>query len=628
MGYIGKLLRVDLSNDKRWIEDTNKDWIGKFVGGSGLGAKYLFELGIELPSPLNPENPIIFMAGPFAGTRVPMSGRHSVVTRSPLTGIFGESDVGGSWGSKLKKAGLDGIIITGKSEFPVYLWIHNGRCEIRDASHIWGEDTYKSHSILRSETHGKAEASIIGPAGENKVAIASIMSDGNHARAAGRCGTGAVMGSKNLKAVVVYGDADVPVFSPERVSELPKRYGSQIVKNTEAFRKYGTAGGLVVFEAMGTLPIKNWKFSGRWEESAEKISGITMAESVLTGRFYCDQCMVGCGRTIKFKQSAFPEDDVAGPEYETLAMLGSNCLIDDLQSLCLANELCNRLGLDTISTGGVIAFIFEAFEKGIIDRKDCNGLDLKWGNVGALLDLIKLIAYKKGIGKLLGEGVKVASEKLGKNSIEFAMHTKGLELPAHDPRGYNAGATAFATSARGACHLSGFSHTFERALKCPEIGIDEPMDRFDVVGKGILAAKTQNLMGMMDSLKLCKFILFGGITLTDIVAWYRDVTGVGMDVAEFIKTGERIFNLKRLYNVNFGISRKDDTLPFRSLSFERVGEGLTPNLPPLGTLLSEYYDFRGWSEDGIPTRHKIEDLGLSQEWHRIATLSPWIAGPS
>jgi len=423
---------------------------------------------------------------------------------------------------------------------------------------------------------------------------------------------GAVMGSKNLKAIVVYGTGTVPVFDPEGIARLPKEYGAQINKNAENFRKYGTAGSLSVFEAMGTLPLQNWKFVGRWEESAEKINGFTISETVLTGRYFCDACVLGCGRRVKIENGPYAGVEGAGPEYETLALLGSNCLIDNLEALCYANELCNRFGLDTISTGGVIGFGMEAYEKGLIDREDTDGIELHWGSEKALIETIKLIGQNKGFGKALGKGVKKASEELGKNSVEFSMHVKGLELPAHDPRGYNAGAVGFATSSRGACHLAGFTHTFERVMKCPEIGIPEPLDRFQVEGKGVLAAKTQNLMGMMDSLKLCKFILFGGITLTHIVKWYRDVTGREMGIENFTKAGERIFNLKRLYNVRLGISRKDDTLPFRSLTFRRIGKGITPNLPPLGQMLSEYYEYRGWSEDGIPTPEKLKELGLGK----------------
>jgi aldehyde:ferredoxin oxidoreductase len=502
------------------------------------------------------------------------------------------------------------MIIVGQSEKPVYLWIHDGQWEVRDAAKLWGKDTYEIDPILRGETHEKAVVSAIGQAGENQVPMAAIMTDGRDGRAAGRCGMGAVMGSKNLKAIVVHGTGSTPVFDPEGVSRLPREYGAMIGKNAENMRKYGTAGSLSAFEAMGTLPLQNWRFSGRWEESAEKINGFTLSETLLTGRYFCDACLLGCGRRVKVEKGPYAGVDGAGPEYETLALLGSNCLIDNLEALCYANELCNRFGLDTISLGGAVAFGMEAYEKGLIDQEDTGGIELRWGNAEALMEMIKQIAENKGFGKVLGKGVKKASEEIGSNSIEFAMHTKGLELPAHDPRGYNAGAVAFATSSRGACHLSGLSHTFERVLKSPEIGIPEPLDRFQVEGKGILAAKSQNLMGMMDSLKLCKFILFGGITLTHIVKWYRDVTGREMTIDQFMKTGERIFNLKRLYNTRLGISRKDDTLPFRSLTFKRIGKGLTPHLPPLGQMLGEYYEYRGWSEDGIPTPEKLKELGL------------------
>jgi len=609
-GYMGKILYFDLSSSKVHIGDMNEEWAHQFIGGSGLGAKILYELTNERTDPLGPENPLIFMTGPFTGTAVPLSGRHAVVSRSPLTGIFGESDVGGTWGANLKKAGFDGMIITGKSENPVYLWVHNGEWEIRNASHLWGKDTYEVDPILKGETHEKAVVSTIGQAGENQVLLAAIMTDGKDGRAAGRCGMGAVMGSKNLKAIVVYGTGNVPVFDPESVARLPKEHGAFINKNAENFKKYGTPGSLSVFEAMGTLPLQNWKFVGRWEESAEKINGFTLAETLLTGRYFCDSCVLGCGRVVKVESGPYAGVEGAGPEYETLALLGSNLLIDNLEALCFANELCNRFGLDTMSTGGAIAYGMEAYEKSLIDREDTGGIELQWGSAKAMIEMIKMIAQKKGFGEILAKGVKRASEELGKNSVEFAMHIKGLELPAHDPRGYNAGAVGFATSSRGACHLAGLSHTFERVLKSPEIGIPEPLDRFEVDGKGILAAKSQDLMGMMDSLKLCKFILFGGITLTHIVKWYHSVTGREMTIDDFMKTGERIFNLKRLYNVRLGISRKDDTLPFRSLTFKRMGKGLTPNLPPLGQMLSEYYEYRGWSEDGIPTPEKLKELGL------------------
>ena len=609
-GYMHKILRVDVSDRKVTIEPLQNDLVQQFIGGSGIGTKFLYESTDERTAPLGPDNPIIFMTGPFTGTAVPLSGRHSVVSLSPLTGIFGESDVGGSWGAMLKRAGFDGIIITGKSEKSIYLWVRDGECEIRDASHIWGKDTYDIDPILKGETHEKAVVCCIGRAGENQIPLAAIMTDGRHARAAGRCGLGAVMGAKRLKAVVVYGTDSVPLHDPDGVKHLLKEHGPMIRESMEVFSKYGTSAGLSAFESMGTLPIQNWKFVGRWEQNAEKITGSTLAETVLTGRYYCASCIVGCGRKVKVSSGPYAGVDGAGPEYESLALLGSNCLIDDLKALCYANELCNRFGLDTISTGGAIAFGMECYEKGLIDKNDTDGIELRWGNANALIKMVTLIAEKKGFGELLGQGVKKAAEKIGKNSVEFAMHVKGLDLPGHDPRAYNAGGLSFATSSRGACHMAGLSHAFERTLKAPEIGIIEPMDRFQVEGKGILTAKTQNVMGMMDSLKLCKFILFGGITITDIVKWYYYVTGNKLTFDDFMKTGERIFNLKRLYNVRLGISRKDDFLPFRSLTLKREGEGLKANLPPLGRMLNEYYAYRGWSEEGIPTLKKIGELGL------------------
>lgn len=609
-GYMGKILRIDLSSQKVNVEDLADEYVSKFVGGSGVGTKFLYDMTDEDTDPLGPENPLIFMTGPFSGTSVLLSGRHHVLARSPLTGIFGESNVGGSWGTNLKKAGFDGIIITGKSEKPVYLWINDGKWEIRDASPFWGKDTYEVDPGLRGATHKKAEIQVIGQGGENLVPMASIMTGGRDSRAAGRCGLGAVMGSKKLKAIVVYGTDHIPLHDPDAVSRIPKEYGALIKKKSEMLSKYGTPGGISMFETMGNLPIQNWKYPGRWEESSAKINGMTMAETILTGRHFCDSCVVGCGRKIKIEKGPYAGVDGTGPEYESVAMLGSNCLIDDLEAICYANELCNRIGIDTMSTGQAIAFGMEAYEKGLIDQKDTGGIDLRWGNAEALIEMIRGIGQKKGFGEILGKGVRKASEEIGKNSVEFAMHIKGLEVPAHDARQFNAGGLAFATSSRGACHLSGLSHAFERGLKAPEIGLGEALDRFAAEGKGILAAKTQNLMGMLDSLIVCKQGLHAGITLTNLVKWYHDVTGTEMGIDDFMKTGERIFNLKRMFNVRLGISRKDDTLPLRFQTLKHTGEGLTPNLPPLGRMLSDYYEYRGWSEDGIPLPEKLGELGL------------------
>lgn len=609
-GYAGKILRADLSKGRVETQALDEGLAKKFIGGSGLAAKILFDETGPETDPLGPENRLIFMTGPFAATPVITSGRHAVVTKSPLTGVFAESDSGGTWGPFLKRAGFDGVVISGKSPKPVYLWVSEGKAEIREATHLWGKDTYDLDAIVRKETRNEAVVASIGPAGEKGVRFASIMNDGKDARAAGRGGAGAVMGSKNLKAIAVHGKQEVEMADPEGLRASLKEISPMVAKNAEGMRKNGTAGGVATFEALGSLPLQNWKYQGRWEQQAAKIAGPAMTEKILTGIYYCEKCVIGCGRRVKIDKGPYAGVEGAGPEYETIALLGSLCLVDDLEAIAKANELCNRFGMDTISCGGSIAFGMEAYEKGLITKKETGELELLWGRGDVLVKMVEKIGRRDGLGHLLGDGVRIAAEKIGKNAVEFSPHVKGLEIPGHDPRCYNAGGVSYATSNRGACHLAGFSHTFERILSLPEIGVEKPLPRLEVKGKGDLAAKTQNVMGLFDALKVCKFTLFGGLKLTPIAAWYTMVTGVPLDVSELLKIGERIFNQKRLYNVRCGISRKDDILPARLLTLKRTGEGLTPNLPPLGEMLSEYYQVRGWSEEGIPTPEKLRDLGL------------------
>lgn len=609
-GYAGKILRVELSRERVETQALDEDLAKKFIGGSGLAAKILYDETGADTDPLGPENLLIFMTGPFAATPVITSGRHAVVTKSPLTGIFAESDSGGTWGAVLKKAGFDGIVVKGKAKKPVYLWVVEGRAEIRDASHLWGQDTYEVEGAIREETRKDAVVASIGPAGEKLVRFASILTDGKDARAAGRAGVGAVMGSKNLKAIAVHGTQAVEMADAEALRASLKDLSPMVAKNTEGMRKFGTAGGLAAFENLGSLPLQNWKFQGRWQQGAEKIAGPAMAAKILTGNYYCDRCVIGCGRRVKIDKGPYAGVEGAGPEYETMAFLGSLCLVDDLEAIAKGNELCNRYGMDTISTGAAIAFAMEAYEKGLIGKQETGEIELLWGRGDVMVKMVEKIGKREGLGNLLGEGVRRAAETLGRNSVEFSLHVKGLEIPGHDPRAYNGGALSYATSNRGACHLAGFTHVFERILTMPEIGVETPLPRTEVKGKGELAAKTQNVMCLFDALKLCKFTLFGGLKLTPIVDWYTYVTGVSMDVAEFLQIGERIFNLKRLYNVRCGVSRKDDTLPSRFLTLKRTGEGLTPNLPPLGEMLSDYYGYRGWSEEGIPLPEKLQELGL------------------
>lgn len=610
-GYHGKLLRVDLTQQRVEVEDLDPKLLKKYVGGVGIGTEILYEETTPATDPLGPENVLMAFTGPYTGTAVPSSSRHHMMARSPLTGLLGESNVGGSWAVHFKKAGFDGIAITGKSDYPVYLWIHDGGVEFRDARPIWGKDSRESAAILKSETSGKATVAAIGPAGERLARVASIPHIGRIVRAAARTGLGAVMGSKNLKAMVAYGTKELPLAKPDVLQEDVKAILPHVRKATETFGKYGTSGGIDNYEKIGNFPIKNWR-EGRWA-GASKISGVAMHDTILTGRRGCLRCPISCGRHIKISEGPYAPLECEGPEYETIGTLGGECMVDDLAAISKANELCNRYGLDTISTGTVIAFAMEAYEKGILTLQDTDGVNLIWGNGEALVEMVHKMGKREGIGKLMGEGVKRMAEALGKNAVEFAIHVKGLEPSAHDPRRFFSQAISYGTAARGACHNASWSHPYELSLNMPEIGIQEAHDSYKIEGMADFTAKLQDLMSMMDTLIICRFAQVGkAVNVTNMAHWLNLITGWNMDIPEFMKTGERIFNLKRLYNTRLGASRKDDFLPPRFLTLKRTGEGLTNQLPPMGQLLSDYYAYRKWTEDGIPTQGKLEELGLDE----------------
>jgi aldehyde:ferredoxin oxidoreductase len=610
-GYQGKLLRVDLNRQRTEVEDLDRRLLEKYVGGVGIEAKILYEETTPATDPLGPENVLMAFTGPYTGTAVPASSRHHMMARSPLTGILGEANVGGSWAVQFKKTGFDGIAITGKSDHPVYLWIHDGGVEIRDARPVWGKDSYVSAALLKSETLEKATVAVIGPAGEGLARVASIPHIGRIVRAAARTGLGAVMGSKNLKAMVAYGTKDLPLAEPDALQEDVRAILPHARQSTEAFGKYGTSGGVDNYEKIGNFPIQNWR-EGRWA-GASKISGVAMHDTILTGRKGCLRCPISCGRHIKITEGPYAPLECEGPEYETIGTLGGECMVDDLAAVCKANELCNRYGLDTISTGSIIAFAMEAYEKGILTRNDTEGIDLVWGNGSALVEMVHKMGKREGIGRLMGEGVKRMAEALGKNAVEFAIHVKGLEPSAHDPRRFFSQALSYGTAARGACHNASWSHPYELSLSMPEIGIPEPQDPYQVEGKAEFTAKLQDLMSMMDTLIICRFTQVGkAVNITNMLRWLNLITGWDIDIPEFMRIGERIFNLKRLYNTRLGISRKDDFLPSRFLTLNRTGEELTNQLPPMGKLLSDYYAYREWTEDGIPGLGKLEELGLAE----------------
>jgi aldehyde:ferredoxin oxidoreductase len=608
-GYNNKLLRVDLTLRKTEIQTLDELMIEKYVGGAGIGTKILYDETSVGTDPFGPDNVLVAFTGPYTGTSVPASPRHHIMARSPLTGILGESNVGGSWAVNLKRAGFDGLVVKGASETPVYLWIHDDGVEIREAKHIWGKDTYASAATIKAETSKKATVSVIGQAGEKLSRISAIPHFGHLVRVAGRTGLGAVMGSKKLKGIAVFGRGKVPLADEVGLNKDVKSRLPHIIEATEMFRKYGTAVGIENYEKIGNFPIKNWRGS-HWE-GAKKISGPTMHDTVLSGRRACLKCPISCARHIKLTEGRYAPLDCEGPEYETLALIGGLCMVDDLPAICKANELCNRYGLDTMSTGSIIAFTMEAFEKGILTTKETDGIEVSWGNADAMVALVEKIGQREGIGKLMGEGSARMAQELGSNSEEFALHVKGLEIPGHDPRRFFGQALNYATSGRGSCHNASYAHFYEMAGTMPEIGVEEVQDPYGVEGKAEFVATMQNFMCVMDCLIICRFSQVGkAVTATNQLDWLKLITGCEMDMSDFIKTGERVFNLKRLYNTRLGISRMDDFLPARFLTSNREGEDITNQLPPIGRLLSDYYSCRGWSESGIPTKAKLDELDI------------------
>ncbi|MGO9118038.1 MAG: aldehyde ferredoxin oxidoreductase family protein [Desulfomonilaceae bacterium] len=603
---LGNILSVDLTSRKFESYPADESLLKQFIGGSGYGAFLLAHNLPQPPDPFDPTNPLIFAAGPLTGTPVPTSGRHTIISRSPLTGLWGEASVGGTWGRELRRSGLLAIVITGRAENPSYLWVSPEGVVLRSADGIWGRECQESDELLRDETDSKAVAATIGPAGERLVPLAGIFTDGSHARVAGRCGMGAVAGSKNLKAVVIRGAGKATVRNPEALKQSIKPLMENYRNVAKPMGRFGTANLVYPCSEVGTMPFQNWR-KGKWD-GAERINGQELNTRFHKGQFHCAGCPIGCGRVIELDGQ-----EMAGPEYESLALLGGSCLIDDLEALCRLNRRCNQLGIDTMETGSLVALAMELYERGELTREDTDGLELTWGNVSAVSQVVEQMGRREGLGGLLCQGMNAVIQQIGSPAGEFAIQVKGLAAAAHDPRAYNSIALGYATSPRGACHLQAFSHVFERNVIMPEWGLNEPMDRQAVEGKAELVIRSQHLMALFDSLAICKFSTFAGVSPTVLCQWLNDVTGWDLDTKQLEACGERIFNLKRLYNNQLGITRKDDTLPGRFLTRKRGEGGTVANLPPLNIMLSDYYELRGWDELGIPRKEKLAEMSLS-EW--------------
>ena len=582
------ILRVNLNDKTTKTEKIHRELFENYLGGRGLGVKILFD---ELPlkiDPLSPENKLIFAVGPVTATKVPTGGRFAVITKSPLTGTIFDSSSGGYWGAEFRRAGYAAIILEGRSETPVYLWINDESVEIRDGTSAWGKDVEETTDYLLTKTDEKAQVACIGPAGENQVLMSAIMTDKH--RAAGRGGVGAVMGSKMVKAIVVRGTQRITGANDEKLTEVVKHSRLLIKKNAvtdKSLPVYGTAVLVNVINEFGMLPTHNFQF-GTFND-AGGVSGEKLLERLFVKQYNCFGCPIGCGRITSVNGQ-----EMGGPEYETIWALGPQCGISDLEWIALANHKCNLMGIDTISVGSTIGCAMELVEKGLLDAP------LQFGETDTLLDVIEDIAYLRGIGKDLAEGSRHLSQKYG--APDLAMQVKGLEIPAYDPRGVQGHALGYSTSNRGGCHLRSY-------LIGPEImGVPVRVDRDSTRGKPELVKLYQDLSAAMDSMAVCRFTNFAW-SVDDYAELTAAATGLQINGRDLLKIGERIYNLERLFNYREGLSKKDDSLPPR---FSKpLPDGNSRNrVVMLDTMLPEYYKLRGWDESGRPTDSRLEALGI------------------
>ena len=607
-GYMGRIARVDLSAKKVSYESLQEETARKYIGGVGLAAKILWDETDAHTPPFSPENLLVFMTGPLTGTRLPKSSRYILAGISPLTGIWGHAHAGGSFPDELRHAGFDGLVVKGQAEKPVYLWVHDQKVEIRSAEHLWGKDTYAAADLLRKETDEKASPACIGPAGERLVRYASVISDGSEGRTAARCGLGALMGSKRLKAVVARGTLPLRFADEEKFEEGVRHILNLFPPRKPEEAREAHLRMFTNFFTLGRVPVKNFS-QGTFEPGKQYVEDMRRAK-----QFHCRHCPYDC------TESYMTEKGERHMVWEAWGPLGTNCLIANPEALQQAYTLCNRYGMDAISIGAVMSFAMECFEKGLITTKDTGGIELRWGNHQAMVEMVKRIGEREGLGELLGEGVKKAAERIGGVASEYAMHVKGLELPAHEPRAANGTALGYATGSIGAAHMEASgSQNLENWLEVaqpltfPELGFPVALNRFDIQGKGAIVARTQDFGSLLDSITVCLFLsLHQWVQPSHYTELLNHAVGWDMDKDEFLLTGERISNLKRMFSVRRGISRKDDTLPPRILTHKLTEGGTKGNLPFLGLMLNEYYAARGWSEEGIPTREKLLQLGLRE----------------
>jgi aldehyde:ferredoxin oxidoreductase len=599
-GYKGRMLYVDLTRRKYKRIDLDASTLVMWLGATGLGIKFLMDYQEPRIDPFSSENPLIFTVGPFAGTIVPTSSRYGVFAKSPLSNLLGEAYSSGSWCIELKKAGYDALVVKGKADKPLYLYIEDDIVHFMNASHLWGKTTWETeYSIIKDLSDYDVRVALIGPAGERLVRFACIIND--RYRAAGRTGLGAVMGSKKLKAIAVKGSGAVEVAKPEELVEasllLHKRLQGPA---TSKYRTLGTSANILIHNTVAALPTRNYREA--MFDKALQVSGEVLNEKFVVKIQACPSCPMRCEHIAEVRDGTFKGSTVR-VEYESLWALGPYCGVGELDAVIKAIELCDLYGIDTISTGVVIGFAMECFLRGLISEQDLNGVKLEFGESKALIAMVEAIAYRKGIGDILAEGVKRASEKIGGG--DFAMHVKGVEMTGYDVRGLKTAALGYAVSRRGAHHQTHGAYVFDLSGK---------VDRFKAEkGRGKLVADNEDLYIIYDSLPLCKFTRAVWKGLEEIAYFYELVTGFQTSASDLLKSAERISNLARLYNLREGLTPMDDSLPPRAMKDpipEGPAKGSRVTREELEMLIQDYYEARGWDKDGIPKKSKLIELGL------------------
>ncbi|MHA1613391.1 MAG: aldehyde ferredoxin oxidoreductase family protein [Candidatus Thorarchaeota archaeon] len=622
-GYAGHYLEVDLTKGEVHKKEMEKEWARLYLGGSGVSSKILWERTTAETDPLSPDNVVVVGTGPLTGAMFSPSGRMMFAARGPLTGVWAESHVGGFMGPEIKYAGFDFVIITGRSKKPVYLFLRDGKAELLDASHLWGQETDTTTKMIREDHKDPSiETAVIGPAGENQVLYSGIIVD--FYRAAGRAGLGAVLGSKNMKGIAASGSMGLEAYDMEKyleanAQEMEKLKDPLWKDSLASLRKYGTTDLVAIINEIGRLPTKN-HWTGFYDD-ADDIGPEIIAENYRIAQEACHGCAVGCKYIIRVKGGKYPTEPIGGPEYETLMAFGSNCLNNDIESIFHMGKRCDLLGLDTISCGKTISFAMELYEKGIWTKEDTDGLDLTWGNTEAQVELVEKIAKREGVGKILSNGVRKAAEQIGGDAWKYAIHVKGLEASGQDPRAHQSIGLTYATNVRGADHLRSISCVEE--LGYPKIAADRfGAEKADAIleimspkHKGEVVWDMEDLYALVDSAVICKYT-----TMWPPVFYYDTFVNVipaltGMEEwgnPKYVRlAGQRISHLRRAFNHRLGITRKDENLPPRLLSEPMPTGPAKGGLPDLDEMLDEYYEFRGCDrETGYPKEAKLKELQL------------------